>query len=277
MPSWDPPGTGTPPAASSYQPPAEYRGPQAPSEQTPRPYDPAAQSPPGGYDPAAQSPPGQTGFRPPPTWGPPGGPPPGGGGGGNKKALIGLLAALAALVLIAALVLVYFFVIRGDHTTTTANTSTSTPTSKNRSSTSRTSPSNSSETEPPPSAPGGAVTDGDVTFSSTGTETATGITVEGVDVGTPSNGEYFVVHLSATNNGTSSSTIVPSMQKLHAGATTYSGDDIGSAFVNGDVPTIEPGKELEFSVVFDVPPDTSGDSIELDSDFVNGGVELPLS
>lgn len=266
MPSWDAPApTQAGPAAPSYPPPAaqSYEPPSAPTWDAP----PA----PDGYEAAS--------FAPPP--GPPGYPPagaPGGGGGNNNKLIIGILSGLAALVLIGALVAVWFFVIKDDgESTTTASTSTSaTKTKASKTKTSEPSESETTESEPPPSS-GGEGTDGDVTFAVQETETATGITLGGVDVASPTNGEYFVVHVTAVNAGLSSVTIVPSLQKLNVAGTTYDGDDIGSAYVNGDVPTIEPGEEAEFALVFDVPEGTAPDSIVLDSDFINGGVEVPLS
>ena len=89
---------------------------------------------------------------------------------------------------------------------------------------------------------------------------------------------YFVVYLNVTNTGTSPVTFVSTMQRLNAGGQGYSPDDQATLFLTGSpVFDIQPGETTKTGLVFDVPPGTEPDSIELHGDALSQGVEVPLS
>lgn len=217
-----------------------------------------------------------------------GGPPPGftappsfdggsGGGPNNRKLIIGLLSAFGALILVLILVLVYFFVIRDKGTVERATpaTSTSESTSSPASATESETTSETTFEEPPPG--GGEATEGDYTFSVTGTEerdTVTSPISEFVE--TVAEGKFFVVYLDVGNTGTEPLDFISVLQVLNADGDTFEANPEASFYVGGGVVTIDPGAVVQTAVVFDVPVDTVPESIEVHGIPGGSGVEIPL-
>jgi hypothetical protein len=306
MPSWNAPSQDASQQASSwqetqiaptpYEPPQGYQAtqpyqgssfdapttpPSSPPAYAPpaygatQPYGGPAGSPP--YDPAAYNPTAYgSNAYPPPSYPPPGGPGTD-GGAGSKKVLFGLLAAIAALVVIVAVVLVYFFVIADDGSGSTASSSTSSAPSS--SSTSRTSsPKRPTSSQPATPPAGSEVTDGDLTFSLSKTDTGDTITSANDELEVTATGEFYVVYVNVTNNGAAPASFISQAQTLKAAGQTYTSNDTANFYLSGNVvEQIDPGQTTEVSVVFDVPPQTTPAAIELHAQPGSPGVDLPLS
>lgn len=254
MPAWDLPSTqqtsSTPPPTPSFEAP--------PSGQN-------------AYEPAA--------FAPPP------GPPPSHYGGGsnagpNKKLVVGILGGGAA-ILLAIVVVIAVVVMRKDESTVMSSQPTPSVTSLTDTTSSQTTSENSTEsspTESPTPPPTGAEgSDGDYTFSVEGTETGDTITSTVSDsVETTADGLFYVVYVNVTNTGTAPLTFVATFQQLSAAGQTFPLDDQATAFLGGTIAEIGPGDTVETPLVYDIPVDTTPDSISLRADPVSPGVQLPL-
>jgi hypothetical protein len=67
------------------------------------------------------------------------------------------------------------------------------------------------------------------------------------------------------------------LQKLKAGGTTYPIDDEATAYLNGTWADLEPSDSADLAIAFDVPPGTSGESLEVHGEPMSTGVDVPLS
>jgi hypothetical protein len=176
-------------------------------------------------------------------------------------------------------VLVYFVVIKDDKSTTSASSSTSQ--TKTKSSSTMTSKPGSSDTETstPAAGGGGEVTDGDLAIAFSRTDSGDTITSSISDsLEVTAKGMYLVVYFNVTNNGSSSNTLLLAQQKLNAGGQTYDADPEANFYLTGTATVdIAPGATEEVGVVFDVPPDTEPDSLEVFGSVMSSGVKLPLS
>lgn len=221
-----------------------------------------------------------TAFAPPP------GPPPGlhgdgpHNGGPNKKLVTGILGGGAA-ILLAIVVVIAVVVMRKDEPTVKSSQPTPSVTSLTETTSSETTPESSTEpspTESPTPPPSGAEgSDGDYTFSVEGTETGDTITSTVSDsVETTADGLFYVVYVNVTNTGAAPLTFVATFQQLGAAGQTFPLDDEATAFLGGTIAEIAPGDTVETPLVYDVPVDTTPDSISLRADPVSPGVQLPL-
>jgi predicted Ser/Thr protein kinase len=188
-------------------------------------------------------------------------PPPPPAAGGRRKLIVGIVAALAVLVggVVAAVLLLAGG--NGDPAGTAASPSTASPSQATESSAVST------------AAPGAPVTVGDLQVTVTGTETVTDL--QGM---TPVNGEFFIVHLTVRNQGSSTATHLASLQHLIAGDMSYQGSAGAAVHLeNGFMPSIPPGDQVRTAFAFDVPPNVDPTAIDIDNDLLpGGGVRVPL-
>lgn len=136
-------------------------------------------------------------------------------------------------------------------------------------------PASTSESPTTASGSGSQASDGDITFAVTGTETASSVQAGGVQQ--TAQGEYFVVHMTLLNSGDESASFVGTFQKLNAGGTAYSIDDVATAYLNGTAAQLQPGDTADVAIAFDVPVGTTPESLEVHIDPVSAGAEIPLS
>jgi serine/threonine protein kinase len=181
--------------------------------------------------------------------------------GGKKKLIVGIVAGLAVLVVGA--VAAVLLLTGGNDGAAGGAASSPTP------SRSQTTESSTVST----GAPGTPVTVGDLQVTVTGTETVTDL--QGM---TPVNGEFYIVHFTVRNLGSSPATFLASLQHLIGGDMTYQGSAGAAVHLeNGFMPSIQPGGEIATAVAFDIPPAVDPTAIEIDKDLLpGGGVQIPL-
>jgi hypothetical protein len=134
-----------------------------------------------------------------------------------------------------------------------------------------------SESSAPPSGSGPRAADGAITFAVTGTETAASVKSQQAPVEQTAQGQYVIVHMTVSDTGDQPASFVGTFQKLKAGGTTYSIDDVATAYLNGTVAQLNPGDNSNVSIAFDVPAGTSPDALEVHADPTSAGAEIPLS
>jgi hypothetical protein len=108
-------------------------------------------------------------------------------------------------------------------------------------------------------------------------ETAPSVESQDAPVEQTAQGEYLIVHLTVLNSGDQPVPFVGTFQKLNAGGTTYSIDDVATAYLNGTVAQLNPGDTADVAIAFDVPPGTTPDSIQVHGDPAGAGIDVPLS
>src|SRR5262245_32567420 len=133
------------------------------------------------------------------------------------------------------------------------------------------------ESPTPASGSGPQGTDAGLTFAVTGVETAPSVKSQDASAEQTAQGEYLIVHLTVLNSGDQPATFVGAFQKLKAGGTVYSIDDVATAYLNGTVAQLNPGDTSDVAIAFDVPPGTTPESLEAHGDPVGAGVDIPLS
>ncbi|GAC1644343.1 MAG: hypothetical protein NVS4B6_17340 [Mycobacterium sp.] len=134
-----------------------------------------------------------------------------------------------------------------------------------------------SESPAPASGSGPRASDGSITFALTGTETAASVKSQDAPAERNAQGQYVIVHLTVSNTGDKPATFVGTFQKLKAGGSTYSIDDVATAYLNGTVAQLNPGDNSKVAIAFDVPAGTTPDSLEVHGDSTGAGAEVPLS
>ena len=190
-------------------------------------------------------------------------------------------AACAGLLAVLILVVVYALFLHDPGTTQIASpTTTPTETAAEEPTTETSAPGWGSEPTAPPTetqAPaGGESVDGPLAFTLTGVETGNTVTSTDAPVEKTAQGEYVVVRLTVHNTGDAPAQFLGTLQRLHAGGTTYNIDDEATFYVGGGFVEIPPGGEAVVGVAFDVPPGTVGEAIELHFDPLSPGIQLPL-
>ncbi|MCH9667145.1 MAG: DUF4352 domain-containing protein [Actinomycetia bacterium] len=134
--------------------------------------------------------------------------------------------------------------------------------------------------EPPTAIPAppqsGDYTDGALAFSVDAVEITTSVASAEFPVDKTAVGEFVVVHMTVTNTSDEPTTFLGTFQKLKADDTVYSIDDEATFYTGGALAELNPGDEVDVAVVFDVPTGTDPDAIELHSDPMGSGVEVPL-
>ena len=196
----------------------------------------------------------------------------------NRKLIVWFSAACAALLAVLVLVVIYGLFLHDPDTvqvatptTSPAETTTEEPTTKSSAPDEPTSP--ATETEAPI---GGVTVDGTLSFTVSGVETSTTVSSTDAPVEKTAQGEYIVVRMSVVNTSDAPAQFLGTLQKLHAGGTAYDIDDEATFYVGGGFAEIPPGGEVLVGVAYDVPPGTVAESIELHTDPLSPGVQLPL-
>lgn len=122
----------------------------------------------------------------------------------------------------------------------------------------------------------GDYADGPLEFSVNAVEVTTTVASADFPVDKTAEGEYVVVHLTVTNTSDEPTTFLGTFQKLLAGGQVYSIDDEATFYANGALVDLNPGDQAEVGLVYDVPPGTDPDAIELHADPLGPGVEASL-
>ena len=182
----------------------------------------------------------------------------------RRQLIIWFGAACAALLAVLVLVVIYAVFIHKDNTVQ-ASSGPGTSTSKSAAPTSSSGNSlgsgteTTSESPTTASGPGAQASDGGLTFAVTGVESAPSVQSQDAPVEQTAQGEYAIVHLTVSNSGDQPATFVGTFQKLKAGGTTFSIDDVATAYLNGTVAQLNPGDTSDVAIAFDVPPGTTSE------------------
>jgi len=79
------------------------------------------------------------------------------------------------------------------------------------------------------------------------------------------------------NSGDAEATFLGTWQKLKAGGSTYSIDDVATAYLNGTSAPLNPGDTADVAIAFDVPSGTQPETLEVHGDAMTAGADVPLS
>ena len=199
----------------------------------------------------------------------------------RRNLIIKFSAACAALLAVLVAVVIYgVFFNKSDDTQASSSTS-STSKSAAPTTSSDNGWGNSTETaSESPSAPSGSgpqASDGGLTFAITGVENAPTVKYQDAPVEKKAQGEFLIVHMNVLNSGDAQGTFLATLQKLKADGTTYNIDDEATAYLNGTWADLAPSDSADLAIAFDVPPGTSGESLEVHGEPMSAGVDVPLS
>ncbi|MGD9620036.1 MAG: DUF4352 domain-containing protein [Mycolicibacterium sp.] len=122
----------------------------------------------------------------------------------------------------------------------------------------------------------GDYSDGPFAFTVNTVEVTTTVSAADLPLGKSAVGEYVVVHLTVANTGDDPATFLGTFQKLRAGGELYSIDDEATYYASGALVELSPGEQADVAVVFDVPPGTDPEAIELHGGPLGPGVEAEL-
>ena len=200
----------------------------------------------------------------------------------RRSLIIKFVAACAALLAVLVAVVIYgLFFNKSDDTTQVSSgpTSTSKPAPATTSSDNGWGNSTESPSQSPsaPSGSGPQASDGGLTFAITGVENAPTVKYQDAPVEKKAQGEFLIVHMTVLNSGDAQGTFLATLQKLKAGGTTYNIDDEATAYLNGTWAALDPSGSADVAIAFDVPPGTSGESLEVHGEPMSTGVDVPLS
>ncbi|MCH9766581.1 MAG: DUF4352 domain-containing protein [Actinomycetia bacterium] len=131
-------------------------------------------------------------------------------------------------------------------------------------------------TSPEPSPERSDATDGPLAFTVDTIEVTPSVSSLEFPVDKTATGEYVVVHMTVTNTSDEPATFLGTFQKLIAEGTVYSIDDEATFYAGGALAELSPGDQAEVAVVYDVPPGTDPEVIELRADPLSPGVEVSL-
>ncbi|MEE9242707.1 MAG: DUF4352 domain-containing protein [Mycobacterium sp.] len=202
--------------------------------------------------------------------------PPPATGGGDRQLLVRYLTVCAALLAVLVAVAVYAAFIADDDsakftvsndpaTTTTADAGRGEP------------PTDTAAPTAMPTFPEiGVATDGALAFSVDSVEFTPTVSSADFPIEKTAAGEFVVVHMEVTNTSDEPVTFLGTFQKLMADGAVYSIDDVATFYTGGALVELDPGDHADIAVVFDVPPGTDPETIELRADPLGPGVELPL-
>lgn len=119
-------------------------------------------------------------------------------------------------------------------------------------------------------------TDGPLAFTVDTIEVTPSVSSIEFPVDKTATGEYVVVRMTVTNTSDEPATFLGTFQKLIAEGTVYSIDDEATFYAGGALAELSPGDQAEVAVVYDVPPGTDPEVIELRADPLSPGVEVSL-
>jgi hypothetical protein len=200
---------------------------------------------------------------------------------GNRKLIVWFSAACAALLAVLVFVIIYGVFINKADTVAISSGKTSTSKSAAPSTTADSGSGNSTQTqsESPTTAStsGAQASDGGLDFAVTNVENAPSVKYQDAPVTKNAQGEFLIVHMTVSNPGGEQGTFLATLQKLKAGGTEYSIDDEATAYLNGTWADLQPGDKADVAIAFDVPPGTSGESLEVHGQPMSSGADVPLS
>jgi hypothetical protein len=154
--------------------------------------------------------------------------------------------------------------------TTSSSTAPTTTTAKTTSSESPT------ETALPAGSPEEGVTP-DISFLITNVDSATTITSPDNEYLTKdAQGEFIIVTMDVTDTGTETANYSASLQKLLSGGTSFEPDLEASYYLGSVFEQLAPGDQITATIVYDVPPGTVPDGIELHGDGIGPGITVPF-
>ncbi|MDG4663860.1 DUF4352 domain-containing protein [Mycobacterium sp. 236(2023)] len=187
-------------------------------------------------------------------------PPPADGSGGL---LVRYLSVCAALFVVLIGVVIYSVVSAGsgDVTISAADGSTTQVTEP---------------TGPASPPPAGGTTDGPMEFSVSSAEFRPTVTSPDAPVEKTAAGMFIVVQLTVTNTSDAPTTFLGTFQKLRASGEVFSIDDEATFYAGGGSAELNAGDSVDVGLVFDVPPGTVPESVELHADPTSRGVEMSL-
>jgi Domain of unknown function (DUF4352)/Protein of unknown function (DUF2510) len=123
----------------------------------------------------------------------------------------------------------------------------------------------------------GDAVDANLQFSIDSLESTTNVTSPSNEYLTKdAQGEFIVVYLVVTNVGTEPAFFMANLQKLRVGADTYEADPEASYYLGNIYEEIPPGGQFESALVYDVPPGTVPEALEVHGDAITGGTIVPL-
>lgn len=127
---------------------------------------------------------------------------------------------------------------------------------------------------------GARVRDGDLEFTVTGTRTTK--TVGNEYVSAKAHGQFLLVSLTARNVGGEDELFTAAAQMLYdSKGHPYAVDCVSAAYLGDDganyIAQLDPGTSVTVSLVFDVPPGTVPDRVELQDSIPTGGVTVRLT
>jgi Domain of unknown function (DUF4352) len=127
-----------------------------------------------------------------------------------------------------------------------------------------------------PSAPG-EVVNVNLAFQVTGVDSAPTVTSPADDLLTKeATGKFVIVSLVVRNTGNETSYYMSNQQKLKSGSDTFEADPEASNYLGSLYEELNPGDRAQVALVFDVPPGTVPDALEVHGDAVAPGTDLPL-
>jgi hypothetical protein len=128
----------------------------------------------------------------------------------------------------------------------------------------------------PAPGPTGEAVDGPMSFIVNGMEIGPTVVMRDAPIEKTAAGEFVVVHVTVTNAGPDAESFVGTFQTLLAGGTTYPLADEATAYLGGTAAELLPGTSTEVSLVFDVPPGTVPEAVELHAEPGSPGVRVPM-
>jgi hypothetical protein len=127
-----------------------------------------------------------------------------------------------------------------------------------------------------PSAPG-EVVNANLAFQVTGVDSAPTVTSPTDELLTKeATGEFVILSLVVRNTGNETSYYLSNQQKLKSGSDTFEADPEASNYLGSLYRGLNPGDQAQIALVFDVPPGTVPDAIEVHGDAVAPGTDIPL-
>ncbi|WP_244897470.1 DUF4352 domain-containing protein [Mycobacterium alsense] len=90
-------------------------------------------------------------------------------------------------------------------------------------------------------------------------------------------GEFLNVHMTVLNIGNDAQIFSATNQKLNIGNKIYEANSSAALWTQTLAATINPGNSIQAVVSFDVPPGSSGGTVQLHDSMFSGGVEVALS
>jgi hypothetical protein len=200
----------------------------------------------------------------------------------RKKLLTRYLAACAALLALLVLAVIYGVFINDNRDTLTvgagndAATTSQTPAAETTTAHANTSTEQTATASPSTPVNGGEASDGPLSFTIHGVDLGPTVTSSNAPVQKDAQGQYAVVHMTVTNNSDQSTSFVATFQKLKANDTVYNVDDEATFYLDSGLAEIAPGESADFSIAFDIPPGAVPQAIELHTDPMSAGTEVPL-